>query len=808
MNKYHILKTTVFIFFLQLIIIPFSLKAQAELHKRVKIILEKKEISALARLGIETDHGDLRPGAWLITDLSVREIAKVQQAGFKTEIIIDDASAYYKAQNNHRRADEKKLNLAGGCLQNTGPDYKVPSHFRLGSMGGYFTYDEMIMHLDSMAILFPGLITIKQPLNSGRSIEGRPVYFLKISDNPGVSEPEPQILYSALHHAREPQGLSQLIYYMWYLLENYASDPQVKSIVNNNELYFVPCVNPDGYIFNVINNPDGGGLWRKNLRDNLDGEFGVDLNRNYSSFWGFDDTGSSPLTAAQTYRGSAPASEPEVQSVVDFVKDHDFKIAFNYHSFGNLLIYPWGYQPSFYTPDSSRFVNFAKLMTKYNDFTHGTADQTVGYIVNGNSDDWMYGDVTAKPKIFALTPEVGDGIWGFWPPSDEIIPLSQACMFQNITAARLLGKYAVLEDVSRSVIPSLTGYISYDITELGLDSTGTYTVSLSAITPNIISTGAQKTYSSLIQLKKMTDSISFKLKSTGMIYGEEVKFALQIDNGNFTIADTLIKTFGTPVVAFSHPGNSMNGWNTATDWNISNTQYYSPPSSITDSPQGDYSSNTFNTLRLLNPVNLTNAVSASLSFYTKWFIEPNYDYAQVSASVNGTAWTPLCGKYTRPGALTQDAGNPLYDGFQRSWVKEEMSLDDYVGQNIWIRFLLVSDGRVEHDGFYFDDLEINKILPGGVGIEEKPGAHALFCEPNPASDYTNIYYSLSSPMAKTNLLIQDMAGRVVKKIALPPGSNSVRVDTRSLAGGIYLYNLESGNIKTAQGKLMIVGKRD
>src|SRR4029453_16587448 len=104
-------------------------------------------------------------------------------------------------------------------------------------------------------------------------------------------------------------SMQQLIYYMGYLLENYQNDSLVKNIVDNRELYIIPCLNPDGYLYNELTDPSGGGMWRKNRRDNLDGNFGVDLNRNYDLFWGYDDNGSSPNTFSETYRGIFPASE-------------------------------------------------------------------------------------------------------------------------------------------------------------------------------------------------------------------------------------------------------------------------------------------------------------------------------------------------------------------------------------------------------------------------------------------------------------------------------------------------------------------
>lgn len=786
--------------------LTMAVSAQQAKYNRVKIYTGTDGILQLSKMGIETDHGDFRKGVWLITDLSEQELAKVQQAGFRTEIMINDVSDYYKKQNLSPAAPQRLQGLTPCATNVSAPQYSTPSNFSLGSMGGYFTYQEMIDNLDAMAAQYPNLISIKQQIGTNTTIEGRPVYYVKISDNPNVSEPEPQMLYTAVHHAREAESLSQLIYYMWYLLEKYSSNTLVQYIVNNSELYFIPCVNPDGYIYNETMEPNGGGMWRKNRRDNLDGEFGVDLNRNYPYEWGFDDNGSSPNTVDETYRGASPASEPEIQIVEEFTNSHQFKIALNYHTYGNLLIYPWGYIDNFYTPDSALFVDYAKLITRYNHFTYGTDMQTVGYITNGSSDDWMYGEQASKPKILAMTPEVGDGQWGFWPPSNEIIPIAQTCMFQNLTTAQLLGKYALLSDRSASTIQQVNGFIKFSVKQLGLDTTGSYTVSLAAVTSNINTTGSPKVLTSFSPMEEQTDSISYTLNSTGISFGEEIKFLLSINNGQYTVSDTIVKIFGQPIVILSQNNNTMSGWN-ASDWGVDDNEYYSPTGSIADSPFGNYAGNEFNTLRLSNPVSLTNASHATLSFYTKWAIETGYDYVEVAASSDGgTVWTPLCGKYTKPGNGNQDLGNPLYDGFQTTWVKEEMSLDDYIGQNILIRFLLVSDGFQEYDGFYFDDLEISKIPVGGLGIDQlnEESFGIISCTPNPASGYTVINYSIPASEKNTVLVIYDATGRVVKNIAVDPRLKSIQINTADLVQGVYFYRLSNLNNHSPSGKLLIV----
>ncbi|HRH60668.1 MAG TPA: M14 family zinc carboxypeptidase, partial [Chitinophagaceae bacterium] len=309
---------------------------------------------------------------------------------------------------------------------------------------------------DSMKLRYPNLITQKQVVsNTLTTVEGRPLYYVKISDNPDADESEPEILYTALHHAREPLSASQLIYYMWYLLENYRKLPAIRSLVDSTEMFFIPCLNPDGYIYNQTTNPNGGGLWRKNRRNNGDGNFGIDLNRNYGYKWGYDNIGSSPYTYSDTYRGTAPFSEAETQIVRDFCNQHSFKYALNNHTYGNVLVLPYSYGTKTFTPDSAEYSDDAQNLVKCNGFSYGIAIQTVGYTANGDSDDWMYGEQGSKPKIFAFTPETGSPLDGFWPGKNRIIPLCRANLDMNLTAATLTKESAyppVAEIISKKNI--------------------------------------------------------------------------------------------------------------------------------------------------------------------------------------------------------------------------------------------------------------------------------------------------------------------------------------------------------------------
>ncbi len=133
---------------------------------------------------------------------------------------------------------------------------------------------------------------------------------------------------------------------MWYLLENYATDPEIQSVVDNTELYFVPVVNPDGYLYNEKTDPNGGGFWRKNRKNGN----GVDNNRNYNYHINGDPNngswsgpGSSSDPNSQVYHGPSAFSEVENQAMKWFVEQHDFVMAFNNHTSGQLLYYPFAY---------------------------------------------------------------------------------------------------------------------------------------------------------------------------------------------------------------------------------------------------------------------------------------------------------------------------------------------------------------------------------------------------------------------------------------------------------------------------------
>jgi hypothetical protein len=784
-----------YMLFFTLTILTISLYGQPLSFSKAKVYTDDKGLQKLAEIGIAVDEGVIKKGAYFISDFSQNELQKIIANGFHVDILIEDVSSYYSERNAGIKAS----------ASNPGSrDYEVPQDFSLGSMGGFCTHDEMLEHLDSMAAKYPNLITAKAPIGDFLTHDGRPLYWVKISDNPEINEDEPQVLYTGMHHAREAIGMQQMLFFMYYLLENYETDPNIKNLVDNRELYFIPVVNPDGYIYNEETNPNGGGMWRKNRRNNGGGSYGVDLNRNYGYMWGYDDEGSSPYSWDETYRGPEAFSEPENQAVKQFCEEHNFQFAFNYHAFGNDYLYPFGYT-NIYTPEPDKqiYEAFGQSMTVENHFVTGTPWEIL-YSTNGDANDWLYGEQFTKNKVYGVTPEVGADYDGFWPSADRIIPLCQQTMLMNLLAAYYVGAYAEITDASPSIVGQIDGYFKYSVRRLGLQNDGTYTVTITPVGNEIQTIGEPKEYTGLEILQSITDSIAFGL-NPDILSGQALTYILSINDGLIITSDTMHKVFGIPVNVFEDDCNSLANWN-AGNWGISTSQFHSPSGSITDSPFGNYQNNISSSITLQEQVDLTHAAYAVLNFWGRWAIEAGWDYVQVKASSNdGLTWTPLSGIYTKTGNENQLPGQPLYDGFQDSWVQEGMDLGNFLGDSILIRFTLVSDNFTTYDGFYFDDLSIT-IIDVSTGIGETILPEDIILSnpvPNPASSTVRINYALPYLLDDTRLIIYNALGQRSADILMENISGSVVFNVDGWRPGLYYYTI-AGSFGTSSAKKLII----
>jgi len=751
-------------------------------YSRVKINADAAGLAALANLGVAVDHGFSKEDSYFISDFSDQEIQIMQANHFNFEILIQDVVAHYEQLLANPSQDPSLHNGACGGNGAGGDNPYVnpttPTHFNLGTMGGYLKYNEMLAELDEMAATYPNLITVKAPISNFVTHENRPIYYVRLSDNPNVDEPEPKVLYTAIHHAREPMSLMETIYYMWYLLENYGTNEEVTYIVNHLQLYFVPCINPDGYVYNGTTNPNGGGMWRKNRRNN-GGSYGVDLNRNYSYQWG--TTGTSANPSNDTYRGPSAFSEPETQAMRWLVQNNHFVTAFNAHTYGSDILFPIGATSAEFADHHNWFQAESNHQVQFNGY--GAMKSSGLYEASGDSDDYMYkvdNGVGQKDTMFVHTPEVGTA---FWQPSNEIIPTCAGMLFPNLVLAHLAKVYAFAADTDPNTVGALSGNFNHSIQRLGRES-GPVTVSITPVM-NITSVGNSVTYN-LAQQQISTGSISYTLNPT-IQFGEQIIYVLEINNGLWIKRDTVYKTFGALTSQAVEDATTATNW--TGNWSTTGSTFVSPSKSFTDSPVGNYSNNSTKTTTYVPSVDLTNASSAMVRFYAKWDLEADYDYVQFSVSTdNGATWIPQCGNYTVDGTSgngsVQPNNQPVYEGTQSNWVLEEINLSDYLGQVIKFRFRLGADGGTVGDGFYYDDFEVLynvDSLPSGI---ESNAGNEMSVVPNPFSETL----SVSGVEEGSDIRVYQLNGSLIGTFTMQHAV--MNIPTESWSKGPYFLEIE------------------
>lgn len=752
-----------------------------------------EDLIELAKNGVCIDHGFNKKNHFFISDFSASDLDKIKSLGFTYEILIEDVTSFYQNRNK----SELKLKSNEYCIDENN-DYITPNNYDIkdgNDFGGFYTYEEMLDELDDMYSQYPNLITQRTNLKDEEYIEsphihetyeGRFLQLVKISDNPQTNEEEPQILYTALHHAREPGSMQQLIYFMWYLLENYESNDSIKQIIDNSELYFVPCVNPDGYVYNQTNEPNGGGMWRKNRRDN----HGVDNNRNYSfidengnEVWNTSGTTGNPN--GNTYAGNEPFSEAENRAIRYLIESKNFKLALNNHTYGNLLLYPYGYDYNQPTEDNEIYEFISSELVSENNYDNIISADL--YPAAGDSDDFMYGMLTTednqtREKIFAMTPEIGSS---FWPQSSTIEDLCKGMIKLNLTAAKMIGNYARLKDNSSTFINNLNFESNFIFQRLGISNNSEFSVSIIPISSNIESVSSTITINSAQIGEAINDSFDISLNES-IQEGENVIYKYLLNNGLYDEEITVTKIYGqTQTIIEDDSDNYVNHWHDDSEWSNTYEEYFSPQSSITDSPYSNYSNNSEEIIQLIDPINLSGFVYAEINFDAKWNIESGYDYVQLEISNdNGNSWIPQCGKYTRKGIETHDFAldEPLYDGNQSQWINETVSLTDYLNEDIFIRFKLYTDGGLRRDGFYFDNFKI-KGISENLGISEIE--QVIFdIYPNPTGNYINI----RSEVKINKLEIFDLMGKKLLEIK-KESINRVRLPR--INSGVYIVKLFS-----------------
>lgn len=742
--------TLILVFFI--VSLPFTHAQEKYSTVRIYAPADKTQRAQLIGL-LQVDHFQQVDNGAIVVEIGSRDIARLQHTPYKYDIIIDDVAKdlkikndqYYKSiaagagQNQQRQAFEETGKAVDNIIIKPN-DFVVQPTF-----GGYYSFAQMETAMNQLIAKYPALAT---KTSLGLSHEGRDIWCIKISDNVAIDETdEPEVLFMGLQHAREAIGGSSMIFLMQYLCQAYSTDTRVRDLVDNREIFIVPCFNPDGWEYNRTNGGAGSG-WRKNRRDNPGSSFGVDLNRNWGIDWsncgapivGDPTSCGTNDPADDTYYGPAAFSEPETQAIRDFTYAHHLVAMIDQHSYGPYYSLPFG-RPSLPSntmsaTDDKFYTYVSSAMGNYNGMRAGNSPQALGYEVAGGVKDWMLkGNIGTgtKGKVYGLTGEGGAGggtagtYGSFWAPASEIIDLCKGMTYQNLQLLYTAGSYVDLQDDGDINLASKTGTMPFHMTRVGLENK-TVTISLIPM-ENISSAGAPVAVNTLTNYyDTYNGGISYTLPGS-LTHGQRVKFAWRIQTGGYTYYDTVTKFYNaTQLLSDDMEGSFSTNWTstavngntgvTEENWSFTSLQKFSGSKSMTESASGNYLSRTTRTVTYNSTFNLNDATAAYLTFWVKHRAENFRDKLRIQVSTDGSSWTSIAGSTTVQEPGTTDGstinGVPSLTGIKPNWTRELFNLGNYLGAaTLHLRFQFTSNASAaydfsEDDGFYIDNLKVIK----------------------------------------------------------------------------------------------------
>ena len=354
------------------------------------------------------------------------KLDRLADLGIGYDMLIEDLQARHDARWDQMR----RLERLGVAEPPRGASAHDDAWF-----SNYKQFADIISYFNSIAAMHPQIASMS---DVGDSLLGNDIYSLTLTgpETPGnLVADRPVVLWNGGQHAREWVSPMTVSYIASKLADDYGSDPRVTDIIDNTRIVIVPVMNPDGYLYTW----SGERFWRKNRRNNGDGTFGVDLNRNWGYEWGGD--GASPFSDDDTYHGPSAFSEPETQVMRDLASSYGDRLVshIDYHTYSQLILWPFGYAEGVQTPEPDRtfFDELSTAMSDeilaYSGVFYDPIQSVDLYPAAGTCSDWHYGDLGVKSLTIELRPSAGAGFDGFDPDPSVILPTAR----ENYEAAKL-----------------------------------------------------------------------------------------------------------------------------------------------------------------------------------------------------------------------------------------------------------------------------------------------------------------------------------------------------------------------------------
>lgn len=234
----------------------------------------------------------------------------------------------------------------------------------------YPTYPNYIQMMEKFETDHPEFCKV---VEFGTTIKGRKLLFAKVSDNVNIKEAEPEFLYTSTMHGNELPGYVFMLRLIDTLLTGYSTDPQIKNLVDNIEIWINPLLNPDG-TYKAGDSTVWGAV----------GYIGnnVDMNRDFPRL---------PET------GTSPDPQVETKAIMDFMKGHHFVMSANFHAGMEAVIYPWHCISRIHT-DKKWFIHVAREYADtaqeygpsgfFNFMDNGITNGYTAYPAIGTMIDW------------------------------------------------------------------------------------------------------------------------------------------------------------------------------------------------------------------------------------------------------------------------------------------------------------------------------------------------------------------------------------------------------------------------------------
>lgn len=755
--------------------------ADADRHSRIVVRpASERDLEMLRSLDVDHMHGG---GEGVTVVVSHADIARLRAAGVAFDVEVAELEAFYAERS---RADLEAMRAkAPAALQRS-------ENFTLGSVGGYLSLAELETELARMATLYPRLASAAQSI--GTTHEGRPILAVRISARDAADTTAPEALFTAMHHSREPAGMMSLVYTMWTLLEGYGTDPEVTYLLDNRALWFIPIVNPDGYNRNATRYPNGGGLWRKNMRGG--GDTAVDLNRNYGplEFWQHAIGGSSTNVVAETYRGPAPFSEPETRAVRDFVLRHRFAVALNHHTFSNLFIQP-DEIPTISVADSVYLRSATRALASLAGYAPGNSRVTVGYTARGTSEDWMYAfGRGAQGHTFAWTPESGNGEDEFWPVASRIVPIAESSHRMNMGIAWAAGAAPII--TARSWRADARG----PVVRVTVMNVGRAAMAVPASL--VLEEGSPVEVPPLAPAEALTfelpvpESLRIRPSEPRPMIGITLGYELA------RVRDSIAPIVHPVETVFTESFEGGIGrWDTSVGWGLETTTEHTRVAS--DSPEGNYVERREpNSLTLREPIVLRGFTAAELFFDASYAVEARNHTAFVQVRREPQIeWEDAeCEELQLPFESASPIRN-RFRGDMREWRRYRVKLDRYLGEDISVRFSVEAFNSQWHytfEGIRVDDIEVVAARPITSAADDESAIDArLLVTPNPFTDA--IVVQLAGARTGGAIELHDGLGRVVRTT---DAGSRVELRTDGLPAGAYTLVVRSGG-ETLRRRLIL-----